>query len=349
MYFVLALWLILFPEFGKPDFTEDFRQKGDFERLGIEPNASPTETKTAYHTLLKKFHPDRGGSTEIAAMLNEAYDNIKKGNAQHSRALSGRKPKAPPRREPPPSFKAPAWSEGASEFEIAARTERDRLFMQARAAFLKNNGLPVNALNFRLLEHWQNYHQEEMPIKILKAAGEIRTMASYQILKSLIASLPAGSDAFEALEKIFAQENPVKNSLLEKFVRLDRSNRVNKSAIDTLFNLHREEELSALKKLDETFNARTFAIFLEIQNRPGAKVFWELLRLGSPDLLRSPYSDALLKLDAENAAHLLEKIALSPKAGANALLEPGFWSKLRSCNTLYSRIYSKKPVVDKSI
>lgn len=44
------------------------------EILGVGPNATPEEIKTAYHRLLKAVHPDQGGSNYLAARINEAKD-----------------------------------------------------------------------------------------------------------------------------------------------------------------------------------------------------------------------------------------------------------------------------------
>jgi curved DNA-binding protein CbpA len=40
--------------------------------LGLDPGASLEEVRAAYHRLMKRVHPDLGGSGALAAMLNEA-------------------------------------------------------------------------------------------------------------------------------------------------------------------------------------------------------------------------------------------------------------------------------------
>ena len=44
--------------------------------LGVESDASPEAIKAAYHRLMAALHPDKGGSTYLAAKLNEAKDRL---------------------------------------------------------------------------------------------------------------------------------------------------------------------------------------------------------------------------------------------------------------------------------
>jgi hypothetical protein len=62
--------------------------------LGLKPDASKVEIKSAYHRLAKLLHRDHGGTDEDMQRLNEAYHL----------ALADNGPAAqdPPRHEPPP-------------------------------------------------------------------------------------------------------------------------------------------------------------------------------------------------------------------------------------------------------
>jgi len=52
----------------------DMSREEALEILGLRPDSTDAEIKATYHQLIAKLHPDHGGSTYLAAKINQAKD-----------------------------------------------------------------------------------------------------------------------------------------------------------------------------------------------------------------------------------------------------------------------------------
>jgi hypothetical protein len=55
-------------------------QDDAYQMLGLAKGASREEIARAHRSLMKKVHPDHGGTTSLAALLNEAKDVLMGGH-----------------------------------------------------------------------------------------------------------------------------------------------------------------------------------------------------------------------------------------------------------------------------
>jgi DnaJ domain len=60
--------------FAGPPRGSEMTEQEAYQVLGVEAGANAQAITRAHRTLMKKFHPDQGGTTYLAARVNEAKD-----------------------------------------------------------------------------------------------------------------------------------------------------------------------------------------------------------------------------------------------------------------------------------
>ncbi|MHA6799882.1 J domain-containing protein [Bounagaea algeriensis] len=86
-----------------------------YELLGLSPEASAAEIKSAYRSLARTMHPDAGGTESTFRLLREAYDTLRDpaSRARYDRSRTGGSPQTPEPRRSGASSSAGTFPRGA--------------------------------------------------------------------------------------------------------------------------------------------------------------------------------------------------------------------------------------------